>query len=78
MTPKQEAERIYLNIGAIVWGSDVIELTTKAPFNRLYIQKQCALIAVDEIIASHYKVLTGVNNSTLEYYTQVKQEIQKL
>ena len=39
---------------------------------------QCALIAVDEIIASHYKVFTGVNNSTLEYYTQVKNEIQKL
>jgi hypothetical protein len=40
--------------------------------------KQCALIAVDEIIASHYKVLTGVNNSTLDYWQDVKREIEKL
>jgi hypothetical protein len=40
--------------------------------------KKCALIAVDEIIASHYKVLTGVNNSTLDYWIDVKREIEKL
>jgi hypothetical protein len=40
--------------------------------------KQCALIAVDEMISSHYKIFIGVNNSTLEYWTGVKQEIEKL
>jgi hypothetical protein len=40
--------------------------------------KQCALIAVEEILASHYKVLTGINNSILEYWLEVQQEIQKL
>lgn len=40
--------------------------------------KTCALIAVDEIIASHYKVLSGVNTSVYEYWQEVKQEIEKL
>jgi hypothetical protein len=40
--------------------------------------KQCALISVDEIIGSHYKIFTGVNNLTLEYWTDVKQQIEKL
>jgi hypothetical protein len=38
----------------------------------------CALIAVEEIIDSHYKVLSGVNTSVYEYWQQVKQEIEKL
>jgi hypothetical protein len=40
--------------------------------------KQCALIAVDEIISSHYKIFIGVNNSILDYWTDVKREIKKL
>jgi hypothetical protein len=85
MTPKQEAERIYLNIGAIVWGSDVIELTTKAPFNRLYIQKQCAILAVDEILESLPNVVyVKAEGDEIkisckrDFYNKVKQEIQKL
>lgn len=38
----------------------------------------CALIAVDEIIKSHYKLLGGVNNTTYKYWQEVKKEIQKL
>jgi hypothetical protein len=40
--------------------------------------KQCALIAVDEILKSHYKVLIGVKPSIYNYYQEVKQEIEKL
>jgi hypothetical protein len=40
--------------------------------------KQCALIAVDEILESHYKLLFGVKTSIYEYWQEVKQEIEKL
>jgi peptide subunit release factor 1 (eRF1) len=38
----------------------------------------CALIAVDEIIESHYKLLSGVKTSIYKYWQEVKQEIEKL
>jgi peptide subunit release factor 1 (eRF1) len=38
----------------------------------------CALIAVDEIIESHYKLLSGVKTSIYKYWKEVKQEIEKL
>jgi len=40
--------------------------------------KKCALIAVDEIIDSHYKLLSGVNTTIYNYWQGVKQEIQNL
>ena len=40
--------------------------------------KQCALIAVDEIIKSQYKVLSGVKPSFYDYWTEVELEIKKL
>ena len=40
--------------------------------------KQCALICVDEILKSHYKVLVGVMPKTYDYWQEVKQEINKL
>lgn len=40
--------------------------------------KQCALIAVDEILQSHYVLLTGVKTSIYDYWQEVKQEIEKL
>lgn len=40
--------------------------------------KQCALIAVEEILESHYKLLSGVNQSVYDYWQEVKQEINKL
>ena len=40
--------------------------------------KQCALISVDEILQSHYVLLTGVKTSIYEYWQEVKQEIDKL
>jgi hypothetical protein len=41
--------------------------------------KQCALIAVDEIInANPYEVSKTDMDSTIEYWTEVKQEIAKI
>jgi small-conductance mechanosensitive channel len=40
--------------------------------------KQCALICVDEILESHYKVLVGVMPKTYDYWQEVKREINKL
>jgi hypothetical protein len=40
--------------------------------------KQCALLAIDEILESHYKLLSGVNTTTYKYWQEVKQEIEKL
>ena len=40
--------------------------------------KKLALICVDEILESHYKVLVGVMPKTYDYWQEVKQEINKL
>ena len=39
---------------------------------------ECALICVDEILESHYKVLVGVMPKVYDYWKEVKQEINKL
>ena len=40
--------------------------------------KKCALICVDEILESHYKVLIGVMPKVYDYWQEVKQEINKI
>ena len=40
--------------------------------------KRYALICVDEIIDSHYKVFTGTKASVNDYWQDVKREINKL
>ena len=64
MTPQEKAE----------------ELVEK--YSELYdygsLSKDSALIAVDEIIDSHYKLLSGVNTTIYKYWQEVKQEIEKL
>jgi len=44
---------------------------------RLQQAKQCALVAVNEILKSHNK-LYGVNSKKIKYYLEVQQEIEKL
>ena len=39
---------------------------------------ECALICVDEILESHYKVLVGVMPKVYDYWQEVKEEINKL
>ena len=38
--------------------------------------KQCALIAVNEII--HLEIVLGIDNQDFEYWEEIKQEIKKL
>jgi len=68
MTSKEKAAELigkYLEPNGIVFGLDIA--------------KQCALIAVDEIIeeyGTYFKV--NVEDKYVSYWQQVKQEIQKL
>ena len=63
MTPKERAEELV--------GKFYFLVQTKEE------QKQCALIAVDEILnALSYKVSS--NFEEIQYYVEVKQEIEKI
>ena len=66
MTPKEKA----------------VELVDKFRLSKAITEsyaKQCALIAVDEIIKSNpYEVSKTDMDSTIEYWQEVKQEIEKL
>ena len=42
------------------------------------IEKQCALICVDEILESLWNVGHSSSNDEIKYYKEVKQEINKL
>jgi hypothetical protein len=66
MKPKEKANRLFLKYHNLwINGNSILA-------------KQCALIAVDEILDSHYKLLLGVNTNTYKYWQEVKEEILKL
>jgi hypothetical protein len=70
-TPKEKAEELvrkYYTFG----------LNNPAQSFSWYECKQCALITVDEIIESHYFVLSGVKPNIYNFWQEVKQEIEKL
>ena len=70
-TPKEKAEELvrkYYTFG----------LNNPAQSFSWYECKQCALITVDEIIESHYFVLSGVKPNIYNYWQEVKQEILAL
>jgi mRNA-degrading endonuclease HigB of HigAB toxin-antitoxin module len=68
MTPKEKAEELYCKYDSLF----------KAPFKKHQDLKQCALIAVDEIINSIVIFdLTAAENQ-FTYWEEVKQEIEKL
>ena len=78
MKPKEKAEKLFNKF-------IIIDDLSDSTGNSLYFNahaKQCALIAVDEILeALGYKSLSDSPYTTLEarqYYVQVKQEIEKL
>ena len=73
MTPKEKAKELiqkYLKMN-----DGLIEEFIPIPKEGA---KQCALVAVDEILDSHYKLLSGVNTTIYKYWQEVKQEIEKL
>jgi hypothetical protein len=80
MTPKEKAielvDKFYQRFPLIM---DVI--TTRGDlsweYNGWKEAKQCALIAVDEILRSHHN-LYGVNSKQVKFYSEVQQEIELL
>ena len=73
MTPKEKAEELiqkYLKMN-----DGLIEEFIPIPKEGA---KQCALVAVNEILQSHYALLTGIKPSTYNYWQEVKTEIEKL
>jgi hypothetical protein len=72
MTPKEKANKLCMRF--------LIETTTDIPYGiNKNIAKQCALIAVDEILtwlkAHQY---SNKNYDAFVYYNEVKQEIEAL
>ena len=71
MTAKEKAEELVERF-----------LETQSNTEELYDAKQCALICVDEIINTgvhtDYIKVDGYMLSLFEFYTEVKQEIEKL
>jgi hypothetical protein len=64
MTPQEKAKDLYDSYWYCLFESNIEK--------RNYWSKQCALIAVDTVLwmASHY--------ATIDYWNEVKQEIEKL
>lgn len=72
MTPKEKAKELFEQFNYHVekknfFGDDVEQRNTK----------QCALIAVNETINA-LEIHQWQNKSVIEYYLEVKQEIEKL
>lgn len=71
MTPKEKAQELVKRMYKV--RSDSVSDIT------LYFSKQCALIAVDEIIANiEPSVSMDVIESRIKYWQEVKQEIEQL
>lgn len=71
MTPKEKANNLCMRL--------LIQTTTDIPYGiNKTIAKECALIAVDEILAIFYDDMQSMWNDELSYWHQVKQEIENL
>jgi hypothetical protein len=75
MTAKEKAKELvdkFGNIGIYISGQRDLDICINQTSDALETKKQCALIAVDTVLwmASHY--------ATIEYWQEVKQEIQNL
>ena len=75
MTPKEKAKELYVKYYELI----------KSPYQKHTCTKQCALIAVDEIIESNpYKIelegkfQTEWNRYDITYWEEVKKEIEAL
>jgi orotate phosphoribosyltransferase len=74
MTPKEKAIEIYTKMYNEVYAS----------YGTDFLAKQCALIAVNEILSSgvdvnyYFDKSVGYMITYQEYYQEVKQEIEKL
>jgi len=79
MTPKEKAEELMLKFMAI-------KSTKLSDFSVIYspVAKLCALIAIDEILKSNpimplsYMLESEALDAGIDYWQEVKQEIEKL
>jgi hypothetical protein len=71
MTPKEKAEELVLKF------KELPQEGTMMFYAAFEISKQCALIAVDEIIKS-IRWSSDFNNEQKKHWQEVKQEIEKL
>jgi hypothetical protein len=79
MTPKEKAEELVDKFHIKVYVS-FIENSIPSVINALMLYnsaKQCALIAVDELIKL-YEILKPHRGFKISYWDEVKQEIEKL
>ena len=86
ITPKEKAEQLISNFSPYVYcymGSGMLTNTCDDEAIKMN-AKQCALIAVDEMIENHNKMKDflfseiGYLITSPEYWQEVKQEIEKL
>ncbi len=74
MTPKEKAQELYHKYFSMIKIESPIDRVSSIPY-----VKNCALIVVDEIIkANPYEVSKTDIDSTIDYWIEVKQEIEKL
>ena len=76
MTPKEKAKELVEKFMPFISGAD--RYNTTLGIYDTEISKQCALIAVDEMIEFAYNYTDYNEKSTKEYLEKVKQEIEKL
>ena len=76
MTPKEKAEELVEKFLEIEFQRGRLEFDGYLTIE-VFEAKQCAFIAVDEILKSHHN-LYGVNNKQVKFYLEVEQEIEKL
>ena len=70
MTPEEKAKDIFDSYWYCLMQSDIK--------NRSNWSKECALIAVDEILEMHLPILEEDADEFYDYWEEVKQEIEKL
>jgi hypothetical protein len=79
MTPKEKAKELVNAMGITVSYGTNYTGGDDIPMYRNQYAKQCALIAVDEIIAQiEPSVSMDVISARIKYWQEVKQEIEKL
>jgi hypothetical protein len=80
LTPKEKAKELvnrFLGLEYVLFQHDGEPFTFPQGRINLYSAKQCALIAVDELI--HYlEIVLGVDKEDFEYWQEVKKEIENL
>ena len=72
MTPKEKAKELVYKYSHLVTSWDCYWDTEIPIENRMEQMKECALIAVDEIVLSH---TYGLSPELKTYWQEVKQEI---